>query len=64
MKFKVGDRVVIVNKYREGRFGKSFFIEDIDIDGDLWMNNEQWCLSEDELEFDYIYNSPLYKALE
>lgn len=70
MKFKKGDRIVVVKdeyngRYLEriGRIGKTVTVERVDSEGDYWFVETTWCHSEKELELDILYKSPLYEAL-
>lgn len=70
-KFKAGDSVVVKSYLPDSitrkfwKIGDSFIIGD-DMNG-LYQSNEKYkhpCpVFEDELEFEHVYNSPLYKAL-
>lgn len=72
-KFKVGDSVVVLltkrsNAGKSHLKGKVFEIDKNDYDAGYRYKlkgcGSVWLFSDEELEFSYIHNSPLMKALE
>lgn len=70
MKFRKGDRVVILSCEDSKHFeiGDSAVLSSLSfMDGVVWVTVEknQWrhCFYESELEYELVYNSPLYEAL-
>lgn len=68
-KFKSGDRVVIArnntfpdDKERTSRIGSRQIISNGVYDVVTFLGN-MWVCNAEDLEFEHIYDSPLYKAL-
>lgn len=70
IKFKIGDRVGVIyseehSEYNNAYIGQFGTIDENDdcpfvkLDGE----NRRRCFHQDEYEYEYIINSPLYKAL-
>ncbi len=66
MRFKIGDRVIIIAKHLEhsvhGNFGDVYEIEEMSKNCYISRSQNRTSFDE-EVELESVYNSPLYKAL-
>jgi len=63
MKFKVGDRVVLLVKYdRDMEFGTVSVVTELGPYGNCRVAG-YGVAGPDEIELEHVYNSPLYQAL-
>lgn len=77
MKFKVGDKVIVIHAevdeeyYRNGDYGnivhvheEGFYYVEFEHQSESKKDQNSWAVMEDQLDFDYLHNTPLRKVLE